>query len=498
MIEIKKGKDKRSIRTRLMVVFSILVSLLVIMQLIFNLFFAKEYYKSYKENLMKECFYEIKESYDGTTGSIEAIVSTYESKENLQVMVTTEEEVIYISYNQRLQEKAPLADYNFPEFENENYSIAPIPGIAKGPMDEMSMLRVLGTFSNESEEIFVTISLPVDSISSSVELFTKSGFIISGIVLIMGCILFSIFSKQLTKPLKEIEEISARYAKLDFRHRANEEAPSRELSSLAQSINSMSGQLEMNIKELNLANEELQKDVDYQKQIENMRREFVANVSHEMKTPLALLQLYAANLQSNVEGIDKEYYCETIIEETERLSDMVSSMLDISSVESGLSKMELKGFDFSELCLNLVIKMKPLLEPFQLQYEIEEGLWIEGDEKYLEQAMKNYVTNAISHTKSGDRISITLHKQEDTCVFTVYNQGKNIADGDLPYVWDSFYRVDKARVRSGKNVGLGLYIVKTIIEKHGGVYQVINQSDGVAFAFEIGKIDEHKKDTEPS
>ncbi len=233
----------------------------------------------------------------------------------------------------------------------------------------------------------------------------------------------------------------------------------------------------------------MKSDIDTQKKLERMRREFVGNVSHEMKTPLSLLQLYADNLKNNVQSIDKDYYCDTIIEESSKLSEMVSSMLDMSSIESGLSKIELSKISLSGAALDLLTKVAPLTENYNLKIHIEDDIFIDGNLKYIEQAMRNYLSNALEHTCDGDLICVSLSSKDDMAVFSVYNTGQPISELDMPFLWDSFYRADKARVREGGNAGLGLHIVKTIVLAHGGIYNCQNLDDGVEFSFMLPIID---------
>lgn len=168
-------------------------------------------------------------------------------------------------------------------------------------------------------------------------------------------------SKNISKPITDIEAVSKKIAALDFSYVADENCSAAELASLAKSINQMSGQHSFNMQQLTKANEQLQKDIEYRKQIEHYRREFIAGVSHEMKTPLALLQIYTENLKSNISGIDKDYYCDTIVEETENLSRMVSDMLEISSVDSGFITLSSEDVDVAELCRNILREYQPVL-----------------------------------------------------------------------------------------------------------------------------------------
>ena len=171
------------------------------------------------------------------------------------------------------------------------------------------------------------MTLQIAAIDNSIAVFTESNIYISLAVLLIGSLFALVVSKTISQPLTNIKAVSKQIAKLDFSCAADEDNSTAELASLAHSINQMSRQLDRNMRDLTAANEQLQKDIEYRKQIEGYRREFIASVSHEMKTPLALLQIYTENLKNNVEGIDRDYYCDTILEETENLSKMVSDIL---------------------------------------------------------------------------------------------------------------------------------------------------------------------------
>ncbi len=492
---------KMSIRNRIIFTFASLMVLVLLFQLVFNLFFSMSYYVAYKSSVMTEAYEAIRSAYDGTSASIESASNTYETGHNIDVIVTAGDEMIYVSYNRYLDErKGAIPEYfgNPPERmsqgsrEEIEFSINPEPLIRQQSIGNSThrMLELPGEFLYGEQTIRVLLSLPVASIEDSVDVFSSSSIAITGAVLILGLLFLVWMSNGITKPLREIEVAAYRFSTLDFSSRVDENIPSTELKRLSGSINSMAEQLEKSIGELSVANEKLQKDIDSQKKLEQMRREFVGSVSHEMKTPLALLQIYAANLKSNVDNIDKNFYCDTIIEETEKLSDMVSSMLDISSIKSGLVEMEKQVVPVSEICEELIEKMYPLLEGADLTYDIDPHIYVMGSPRYIEQAMRNYILNATEHIKSGGLIRIALKSQSSICEFSVYNEGSSISDNDIDHIWQSFYRSDKARERSGKNTGLGLHIVKTVVEEHGGSCSVQNKENGVTFTFTLPIIEE--------
>lgn len=378
-----------------------------------------------------------------------------------------------------------LGDYKDIQFESQ---FSEEPEIYNIDSENRPTLRLLGKFDYEDNELFVSITLPVESIESSVDIFISTSAIISLVVFGASIILSIIVGNGLSKPIKEIEKITFDLSNLDFSNSINENLSTTELASLSKSINHMSLQLKNVISELNEANEKLQEDVDNQKKLEAMRREFVANVSHEMKTPLTLLQMYSENLKNNIDTVDKEYYCDTIIEETEYLNKMVRSMLDISAIESGIATLVYEKFSLTDLVYQLIDRMQLLIKDVELFVDIEDNIIVFGDANYLEQAMKNYITNALAHTDFNKKIEIKLY-EEELVHFSVYNEGKKIDENEIDHIWESFYKSDKARVRNIEgNSGLGLNIVKTIVEKHDGFCYCENYLDGVVFLLELPKI----------
>lgn len=481
---------------------------IVVAQIIFNLFFLNDYYMNYKENGMIEAFDEIKKNYDGTAESLEASAIKYEDLHNLQILIFTHEDIIYITQNEYLERRPPnrydstmrldkmifnnsQLNWEYDPFETrslEEFSESPQVQYIVRSNEERSMISLMGKFSYNGTNIYISLTLPIESIENNVEIFIQTSSTISFVVLSIGVFASILIGKRLTKPINKIEETAFKVANLDFSMELDENISTVELASLSKSINNMSNQLKMVIQELNTANEKLQADVDTQKNLENMRREFVANVSHEMKTPLTLLQMYSENLKNNVDSIDKEYYCDTIIEETEYLHKMVKSMLDISAIESGISVLKYEELSISDLVHQLIDRISLLMEEVNIELDIEENLIMQGDYDYLEQAMKNYITNALAHTEKNKTIKISLYSAKKHIIFSVYNQGQQIQNDDLEHLWESFYKSDKARVRTIEgNTGLGLHIVKTIVEKHNGFCCVENAEDGVVFLMEFPK-----------
>lgn len=478
---------KKSIKFKIILSFCILMIFVIAGQIVFNLFYSQTFFRKKKEKQLLNLYTAISENYTDDAEKLNSITTDDENIHGFSVIVLSDKQVIYstrktpINMNKTIIKV--LSD------KDKIISETPIIDIIDLKDDNMKILTAGGKIDFKGENRYIFISLPMQSIKNSAMLFTQSSIIISSVILVIGIVIAVFLAKSISKPIKNIELVSKRLCALDFSYHADENISSTELKSLAISINEMSRQLESNIIMLNNANEKLQKDVDYQKKIEAMRRQFIANVSHEMKTPLSLLQLYSENLKNNIDGIDRNEYCDTIIEETQHLSNMVKDMLDMSSIENGLLKMHIEPLDLSSLIEKTVSKFSVILNNFNTQIQIEKNVMINGDEKYITQAVSNYISNAIAHTITNGNITIFLTQNSENTIFKVYNDGKKIAQEDLKRIWESFYKSDKARTRTdNENSGLGLYIVKTIIDKHNGTYNVENKDTGVEFSFTLKTI----------
>ncbi len=467
---------KISIRTKIILTFTVLMAIVLAGQLIFNRFFAEDLYVSYKERNMSSVYSLIEAEFDGEYESLDLLLESYENQHSMNIIILYEDTLLYMTTSRFI---------NHPQDFKYNYNLNDNPEPSSdrpGGIPERGVLELRETFEYMGDEVSVHISVSNASIIDSVSVFSNASLMITISVFLIGFVVCLLISNSITKPIRSALAVTNKLAKLDFTDCVDEKVSSTELSGLAIGINEMSQKLKSATDDLYSANERLRADIDYQKKIEDMRREFIANVSHEMKTPLALMQIYADNLKSDIPNIDKDYYYDTIIEESQNLSDMLSSLLDISSIENGLMKMNLKEGSLSLVCQNFLQKIGPILEDYEIVYDIADDVVAVFDEKYIEMAMRNYIVNATEHTKKGGliKISLDINKQ-----FSVYNEGTQIKDEDSLRIWDSFYRADKSHNRDSKNIGLGLSIVKTVIEGHGGVYKTENKDNGVLFSFTI-------------
>lgn len=472
---------KIRIRNKILITICSLILLSLVGQILFNQFLSKGFYMAQQKSIIADAFEQIKTGYNDDLDNINGIAENLQDTYGIKTVISSKSDIIYSSgYSFMMRGQRPGINMIF---HNAEFTAKPKVNFVegKGVIGDNDRLQLAGKFYHEGEELHVLLTLQIAAIDNSISVFTESNLYISIAVLIIGILIAVIVSKTISAPITNIEAVSKKIAELDFSYVADERDSTVELASLAQSVNQMSRQLDQNMRELTAANEQLQKDIEYRKQIEGYRREFIANISHEMKTPLALLQIYTENLKNNLEGIDRDYYCDTILEETEKLNKMVSDMLEISSIDSGFIKLNFEDVNLTGLCRDILREYQPVLESYQTSVDLAENAVVSGDMKYLEQVIRNILNNAVQHTRSGNDIRITLRSINGKINLEITNQGECISEKDLEHIWDAFYRTDKARTRDGKNnVGLGLYIVKTVIDKHNGACRIYNMDNGVA------------------
>jgi signal transduction histidine kinase len=474
----------------------VLVIALLLCQIVFNLFFSKPYLVDFKKSQADNLFKTIRNGYTDDFNTLYNMTKTAEDN-NMNVLIFSDSGFIYSNKTMDSHMIRRMFIALNPVL-NTVFSFDPEARVIDIPQTNLQVITLNGKFEYAEGNRYVIIESPVESISTIVQLLSRANVMIFSIALIVGLTCAFIFSRRFSKPIINIMAVAQNVANLKFDVKADENLEIIELSDLSASINTMAEKLIILIADLQRKNRKLQFDIEHQLRLDKMRREFVANVSHELKTPLCLLMLYSENLKNNVDSIDKDFYCDTIIDEVRKLDEMAKSLLDLSAIEYGLSAMTLEKFDFSALLSEIVAGMALMYKELNAAVQIEEKLYVTGDGSFLEQAVKNYIVNGISHTKHGGNIDIILRSEENSVVFSVSNEGKNIAPEDMDQIWESFYKTDKARIRGDEtHSGLGLYIVKTIINAHDGEYGIQNHENGVEFWFSIPKAIKSGETEEP-
>ena len=229
----------------------------------------------------------------------------------------------------------------------------------------------------------------------------------------------------------------------------------------------------------------MKSDIERQVEQENQRSEFVAAISHELKTPLAVIRAYSEGLIDGVSVEKQSKYINVIIDETEKMSALVSDMLKNSKLESGAMEMDIQRYNLSEFVSEISYRLSKTAKEKNIDVlnDIEPDIYADFDEYYLEQVVGNFITNAIRYTPEGMRIFVKAVQREKSCEVSVENEGSHIADELLDKVWNRFYKVDSSR--SGEGTGLGLAIAKNILMLHKARFSVENTDIGVKFSFTL-------------
>ena len=259
---------------------------------------------------------------------------------------------------------------------------------------------------------------------------------------------------------------------------------------LGENFNRMSERLERTVSELKSANNRLMQDLEQRDKLEQMRNEFLGNVSHELKTPIALIQGYAEGLK---EGIDtdaesREFYCDVIIDEVSKMNRMVRNLLTLNQLEFGGEEIQFERFDLTELVSGVLQSMELFAEQTRAKVHFlqKDPVYVWADEYKVEQVVRNYVGNAFHHVSGNMVIEVKIELRGDVARMTVFNTGSAIPEEDLGHIWEKFYKVDKAHTREYGGNGIGLSIVKAVMESLHQKYGVENYDNGVAFWFELG------------
>ncbi|PFO80066.1 sensor histidine kinase [Bacillus cereus] len=302
------------------------------------------------------------------------------------------------------------------------------------------------------------------------------------VIFVLFLILLAAFyySKQIAKPLLQINTTTQKMAKLDF----SETIPitsKDEIGDLSQNINMLSTTLHSYINKL-------QEDIEKEKQLEHTRKEFIAGVSHELKTPLSIMKSCMSILKDGVASHKKEYYFKAMESEVNKMDLLIVDMLELAKLESGTYKMEMQSFHINEMiehiCEHLSFEIKN--KQLNIQTSLSE-IEVLANPHRIEQVITNFITNAIRYTPENESIIISS-EEESTCVkICIENKGAHIPEEQLSKIWERFYRGDTSRQRSTGGTGLGLAISKNILDLHGVQYGVYNTKDGVLFFFYLNK-----------
>lgn len=306
-------------------------------------------------------------------------------------------------------------------------------------------------------------------------------------VAVLICVTDLWMARFISKPVSELNEAAGRIADLDFSHPCVITGHD-EFGELSNSLNVMARNLQEAFRELEQVNSRLEQDVEQKKRLLAERKELADSLSHEMKTPLGVIRAYTEGLQDETDEAKRQNYYEVIIKETERMSSLITSLLDLSALENGAAGLHPERFEFVEFLETVAGRLLMDIPDadFNLQYELPElPVYVNTDKSRMEQVLNNLIINAKRNVQPGGILKLSLTEQDDMLDFSIYNQGHCIPEENLTKIWTKFYR-DKNTKYSGS--GLGLAIVAQILSMQHLTYGVLNRQDGVMFYFSIPSI----------
>ena len=348
-------------------------------------------------------------------------------------------------------------------------------------------IELWGTLNNGN---FILIRTPIQGIKDNVHISNTFITYIGIGTLIIGIVAAFVLSSYISRPIKQLSNIAERMSELDFDVKYDGKDKG-EIGLLGNSMNNMSKKLEENISQLKAANLELQRDIDKKEKLEQMRTDFLSNVSHELKTPIALIQGYAEGLKEGItdDPESMDFYCSVIMDEAAKMNDMVKRLLTLNQIEFGEDELVMERFDINELVKSVASanELRASQKELKITCDINDTpLYVWADEYKVEEVITNYISNAINHCCNENIIKVAVGQiDKENVRVSVFNTGKNIPEEDIDHIWEKFYKVDKARTREYGGNGIGLSIVKAIVESMGKKCGVNNLPDGVEFWFDL-------------
>ncbi|MFK4327263.1 MULTISPECIES: HAMP domain-containing sensor histidine kinase [Bacillus] len=324
---------------------------------------------------------------------------------------------------------------------------------------------------------------------SSLQPITKATDIMSdyyvyiiAFVLVLSLIVSFYYSRIITKPLLKINEATKKIMEFEFEDQLSIKSKN-EIGELSSNINQLSERMEGYINQL-------KEDLEKEKQLEQTRKDFIAGVSHELKTPLSVMQVSASMLQDGFAPEMNQYYWEALEKEIEKMNILIDEMLNLAKYESGTYQIQMEQVSIGDFIQQAEKDLHGQIDEKSLQIKMNiDDVRVKGKANLLEQVITNLFTNAIRYTDARRMIVIEVIEEEHGVYIGFENKGSHIAEENIEKIWDQFYRVDKSRKRVCGGTGLGLSIVKNIFELHAAEYGVTNTEDGVLFYFRLEKWD---------
>ena len=505
-----KSRHFKSVRMKLFYTLAIVVIIIIAFLVLLNNIVLEVYYLYSKKSSLLDVYETVNNYYNNLNkndnidlefeldklalnNSFDLIIKT---NDGINVFSTNKNFLDTIGQINEVKYEANKSEKSSLLYESEEVNIKEVQD--KKTLSEIILLEA--TLDNGYK---LYVRLPIASVHESVKISNKFLILIGSFTIIMGGIAVSIIANRFTKPIYELENIAREMANLNFskKYKVREESDD-EINNLGRSINILSDKLEKTINELKEVNIELEKDIEHKSKIDEMRKQFISDVSHELKTPIALIQGYAEGLQENViqDEESRKVYLDVILDESNKMDKLVKQLLELTKLEYGNRQFNNMTFDIVELIREVIRKTTVMSEQNEIKviFDVDKEVLVYADEFYIEQVVTNYMTNAIKNADkvNGEKIiRVTIENLDNKKIrVSVFNTGENISKENINRIWNRFYKIDSSRNRENGGSGIGLALVKAIMNNYHNLYGVDNKENGVEFYFELDAVNDGKTD----
>lgn len=487
----------KSVRVKLFMTLSFVILLIILFLILVNNFVFGKFYLYNKTKALKSVYKIVNNYYNNSQNiDLETQLERIAINNNFDILIKNEQNVNVYTSNRDFfstlgQMNEMTSKFNSDSGEviedDKSFTIKKI----KDSKNGITYILLSATLDNG---YLLYIRIPITSIQESVKISNNFLYLMAGFAILIAAVIVSYVSRKFGDPISELNDIAKRMANLDFSHKYKITDVDDEINNLGKSINAMSEKLEKTIKQLRNTNIELEKDIEEKSKIDEMRKSFISDVSHELKTPIALIQGYSEGLLENVNSDEesRKFYAEVILDETNKMDRLVKQLLELMKLEYGKREFEDKKFNIVELEKEVVRKSQVMLEEKQakIKFKTSDEINVFADDFYIEQVISNYLTNAIKHVKevNGEKyiqIENEVNIEKNKVMVKVFNTGDNIEEENTARIWNRFYKIDESRNREDGGTGIGLSFVKAIMSNYGDVYGVINKENGVEFYLEL-------------
>lgn len=473
-------KRKLGIRFRVFLEVGAIFSVCLIALIIVNSQLLENVYLKNEEHSLTQMAHDA-ENY---TGDYNLLLSQFEKKNNVSIdLYDNNDNYVYEGSGSFVSGKKLIVVSRTENDDGSYFNIL---------QEEDSTTQYILFGKDFSNGYHIEIMSQKDVIQENASIATRVTTAITVVALLISLIYISGYSKRFTKPIIQITDTANKISNLDFSQKCNIQR-NDEIGVLSDSINKLSVSLDTALTELKETNEQLLIDIEKERKLEKMRQDFVSSASHELKTPIAIIRGYAEGLKMNIDGSAESLneYCDIIINEADKMNSLVVSLMEASLYSSGMKKIEKQEFLLNELISDFMKGLKPIFEEKGITATFineDEKLLVYADKKGIERVLSNYISNACSHAKNEKEIKVSVLDVGEKYRVSVYNSGSVIEEKDKENIFDSFYRADKAHSRQEGRFGLGLSIVKSVMDMHNSAYGFNNFEAGVEFFFEIDKV----------